>query len=75
MLNLVEDLSCQLFHSRWAEVVSYSRQGAWRCAKPGCAAQARHDTSTVRSSQAARLTRLPGKVTVPGDASGSRHAA
>ena len=43
MLRLVQDLNCELFHSRWAEVVSYSRQGAWRCAKPKCAAQTRRD--------------------------------
>jgi hypothetical protein len=34
---------CQLFHGRWAELVSYSRQGAWRCTKPGCRAQERVD--------------------------------
>ena len=43
MLKVVDDLACQLFHGPWAEVVSYSRQGAWRCNKPGCASQARHD--------------------------------
>jgi hypothetical protein len=43
MLKVVDDLVCQLFHSKWAQVVSYSSQGAWRCTKPGCAAQARHD--------------------------------
>ena len=43
MLKLLEDLTCQLFHGRWAYVVSYSAQGAYRCTKAGCGAQARHD--------------------------------
>ena len=43
MLKVVDDLACQLFHGPWAEVVSYSRQGAWRCNKPGCSSQARQD--------------------------------
>ena len=41
---------CQLFHGRWAETVSYSRQGAYRCTKPGCRAQARADRLTRRAS-------------------------
>lgn len=43
MLRVVDDAVCQLFHGRWAEAVSFSRQGAWRCSKSGCNAQARHD--------------------------------
>ena len=51
MLKVVDDLACQLFHGRWAEVASYSRQGAWRCTKPGCASQARHDRVVGRQRQ------------------------
>lgn len=51
MLKVVDDLTCQLFHGSWAEVVSYSRQGAWRCNKPGCASQARHDRAVSRQRQ------------------------
>ena len=47
MLAFIDDLVCQLFHGKWAEVVSYSRQGAWKCTKPGCASQARHDRSSA----------------------------
>ena len=32
---------CELRHGQWAETVSYSRQGAWRCTKPGCRAELR----------------------------------
>ena len=49
MLAFIDDLVCQLFHGKWAEVVSYSRQGAWKCTKPGCEAQARHDRASARS--------------------------
>jgi len=50
MFEMYDELICQLFHGRWAEVVSYSRQGRWACAKPGCRAQMRH-----------RQPRLPGR--------------
>jgi hypothetical protein len=53
MLELFDDLFCQLFHARWAAIVSYSRQGAWRCAKGGCRAQARRSRPAI-----ARLERL-----------------
>jgi hypothetical protein len=43
MLKIVDEAVCQLFHEKWTELVSYSRQGAWRCNKPGCPAQERHD--------------------------------
>jgi hypothetical protein len=49
MLNIVDDLVCQLFHGKWAEIVSYSRQGRWKCTKPGCAAQARDDRASASS--------------------------
>jgi hypothetical protein len=49
MLEFIDDLICQLFHGKWAEVVSYSRQGAWKCTKPGCASQARHDRASAGS--------------------------
>jgi hypothetical protein len=51
MNKLFDGVRCQLFHGHWAEVVSYSRQGAWRCTKPGCAAQARHDREIARRGQ------------------------
>ena len=49
MLEFIDDLVCQLFHGKWAEVVSYSRHGAWKCTKPGCASQARHDRASAGS--------------------------
>jgi hypothetical protein len=49
MLGFINKLVCQLFHARWAETVSYSRHGAWKCTKPGCAAQARHDRASASS--------------------------
>jgi hypothetical protein len=49
MHHVVEDLTCELLHGEWAEVVSYSSQGAWRCGKPGCAAQVRHDRAAMAS--------------------------
>jgi len=51
MLSVIDNLVCQVFHARWAEVVSYSRHGAWRCTKPGCAAQACHDRAHPSSSR------------------------
>jgi hypothetical protein len=54
MFKVLDDLSCQLFHGQWAEVVSYSRQGAWRCTKPGCASQARYDCTHARLPQQRR---------------------
>jgi hypothetical protein len=62
MFKVLDDLSCQLFHGQWAEVVSYSRQGAWRCTKPGCASQARHDRRVARARQhltARSVARVP----------------
>lgn len=38
MLRWWDLLWCDLFHGRWQELVSYSRQGRWRCTKPGCRA-------------------------------------
>jgi hypothetical protein len=44
---MLNELFCQALHGPWARVVSYSRQGAWRCIKPGCRAQARRDALFV----------------------------
>jgi hypothetical protein len=44
---MLDELFCQALHGRWARVVSYSSQGAWRCSKPGCRAQARRDSLLV----------------------------
>ena len=52
MLEFINELICQLFHTGWAEIVSYSRHGAWRCTKPGCAAQVRHDRVFASSRRA-----------------------
>jgi hypothetical protein len=49
MQKVLDDLICQLFHGRWAEPQSYSRQGRWRCTKPDCAAQAHHERELVDS--------------------------
>jgi hypothetical protein len=43
MLTVWDSLFCQLFHSSFSVVVSYSQQGSYRCSKPGCRAQRRHD--------------------------------
>src|SRR5438270_13895365 len=43
MLIAWDSLFCQMFHSSFAVVVSYSRQGAYRCSKTGCRAQRTHD--------------------------------
>jgi len=45
MLAIFDEVVCQLRHGRWSQIVSYSRQGAWGCAKRGCPAQARHDSA------------------------------
>jgi hypothetical protein len=50
MLTIAGELVCQLFHGRWVELVSYSRQGAWRCTKPDCAAQASHEAEVGNAS-------------------------
>jgi hypothetical protein len=55
---MLDEVFCQLLHGRWARVISYSRQGAWECVKPDCAAQARHNAAQGRQvagrGQAAR---------------------
>jgi hypothetical protein len=55
MFHVLDNLICQLFHGQWAELISYSRHGAWRCGKPGCASQARQD---VRAATAAQVLKL-----------------
>jgi hypothetical protein len=66
MFEVVDELTCQLFHGRWAEVVSYSRQGSWRCTRPGCRAQARQDDRLARARQ--RLhTPLVARIQAPQD--------
>jgi hypothetical protein len=62
VLNIVDELSCQFFHGEWAELVSYSHQGAWRCTKPGCAAQVRHDTALTRARFTTSRMRAAGSV-------------
>jgi hypothetical protein len=42
MLQLWDELFCQLFHGRWARVVSYSRLGPWACTKTTCHAAERY---------------------------------
>jgi hypothetical protein len=59
MLSMIDNLVCQVFHARWAEVVSYSRHGAWRCTKPGCAAQACHDRAHSSSCRRPVPQRTP----------------
>src|SRR5690348_17358216 len=49
-----DELVCELFHSGWAKVVSYSRQGAWRCTRPGCRAQQRADRESQHKLDVAR---------------------
>jgi hypothetical protein len=58
VFKLVDDLRCQLFHGKWARVVSYSRQGAWRCTKPGCAAETRHNRELFSARQNVTVTEL-----------------
>jgi hypothetical protein len=43
VLGLWDSLFCQLFHGAFVEVVSYSRQGAYRCGKAGCRAEQAHE--------------------------------
>ena len=74
MLKVVDDLACQLLHGRWAEVVSYSRHGAWRCNKPGCASQARHDRG-VRRQRDQRHAFAPIQVAATAHAAHTKHAA
>jgi hypothetical protein len=59
MLKVLDDLTCQLFHGEFAEVVSYSRQGAWHCGKPGCASQATHDRDVLRARRRHAPLALP----------------
>jgi hypothetical protein len=59
MLAIVDDLICQLFHGRWAEVVSYSRRGAWACTKPGCRSQANHARRTNTHAPACTVSHAP----------------
>jgi hypothetical protein len=53
MWKAIDTVACQILHRRWAVLVSFSRQGAWKCTKPGCAAQARHDRALLAASPAA----------------------
>jgi len=43
MVELWDEVICELFHGAWIEMVSYSHTGWWRCTKPGCRAQRRTD--------------------------------
>ena len=71
MLNALDRLVCEFSHARWLELVSYSRQGAWRCTKPVCRAQAQHD----RQSRAAMARPLPLHARQPGHSLDVRRAA
>src|SRR5947209_6937782 len=58
VLNLLDDVTCQLFHRKWAIIVSYSWHGAWACSKRACASQARQDrrVADLRHNLAPTLT-------------------
>jgi hypothetical protein len=77
MFKILDDLACQLFHGHWAEVVSYSRQGAWRCNKPGCPGQARHDrqVAEIRRHAAGRGVLTPVQARASTPSISSKHAA
>jgi hypothetical protein len=69
MLKILDDLVCQMFHGNWAALESFSRQGAWRCTKPGCPAQARVQRHVLGAQH-------PIPLGVPvGPLSGRRHGA
>jgi hypothetical protein len=57
LFKMIDELMCQLFHGDAAEVVSYSRQGAWSCTRTGCRAQARH----ARAALATQFEREVGR--------------
>jgi hypothetical protein len=58
MLGVWDSLFCQLFHGSFAEVVSYSRQGAWRCKKPNCRAQRIHDACLAAAAALCQKTEV-----------------
>jgi hypothetical protein len=60
MLHLWDELICQVFHSRWSTVVSYSRQGDSTCLKKECRAQRRIDQGRARQTNRAAIIYFPG---------------
>jgi len=64
MLRAWDVLFCQMFHASYADVVSYSRQGAWRCTKPGCRAQRMHDARPSATATRPRAAE-PASTDVP----------
>jgi hypothetical protein len=62
MLKVLDDAVCQLLHGRWAEAASFSRQGAWRCSKSGCKAQARHDRDLAAARFRAPFAAPPPRI-------------
>jgi hypothetical protein len=65
MLTVWDSLFCQLFHSSFSVVVSYSQQGSYRCSKPGCRAQRRHEQQLVVAPPARAKTVLHPDVHAP----------
>jgi hypothetical protein len=67
MWKAIDSVACQILHRRWAVLVSFSRQGPWKCTKPGCAAQARHDRAllSVRPARVPLAVRAPVTPQVP----------